>query len=79
MVGCLDLLLIGDDAYLSLPSLLLQLILGEAELGGVMTLVNLQCANCGHAYINIYDGFGPVSQQEWGLSCRNVLGSPVRP
>jgi len=79
MVGYLNLLLIGDNAYLCLSSSLFLLIFGEIELNGILTLVNLCCVKCGYTNVNRDDGFYPVSQLEWGFSHWDTLGSPVRP
>ena len=61
VMGGLDLLLISGNAYLCLPSPLLQLILSKAKLNGVLILVNFLCAECGHADVNRDDDFNSIS------------------
>jgi len=63
MMGGLDLLLIGGNAYLCRPSPLLQLILGKAKLDGVVILINSFCAERGHADVNRADGLHPIANK----------------
>jgi len=77
LMGGLNLLLICGNAYMTFPSSLLWLILGKAQLDGILVTIDFSCTVRRHANVDRDDSFYPISQWEWSFTYWDALGSPV--